>query len=204
MVTKKKTHHPARAASGSVRIIAGQWKRRKLTISAKGNMPDGFRPTPDRLRETVFNWLGQTLHGWHGLDAFAGTGALGFEAASRGASSVYLVESHVGLVRQLQHNKQQLEAQSVHIQSGDALVCLQQLARTKPAYFDVVFLDPPYASSVYMSALQAVAPILSPSGYVYLEADYKWQPEKLEALGFACWRYTQVGLAHAHLLRFLT
>lgn len=205
LVNNKKTRPTAAPSmAGAVRIIAGQYKRRKLPIATKNHLPHGFRPSPDRLRETVFNWLGQIMHGYQCIDAFAGTGALGFEAASRGASSVYMFESHAGLVAQLQYNKKQLDAQSVHIRQGDALAYLQQLAHSKPAHFDVVFLDPPYASNLYTPALQAIAPILQPLGYVYLEADHKWQTETLAALGWVCWRYTKAGAAHAHMLRFLT
>lgn len=204
MVSKNKTRRTASAMANSVRIIAGQWNRRKLAIATKGSLPTGFRPTSDRLRETLFNWLGQTMHGLHCLDVFAGSGALGFEAASRGAASVHMVENHTGLIRQLQHHKQQLDAQSVSIQQGDAVAVLQQLLHEKPAYFDVVFVDPPYNSSAYTSILQAVQPLLAPSGYVYLEADHQWQPEALAQLDWECWRYTQAGAAHAHVLRLLT
>ncbi len=204
-MTKNKIHRSSANTGGSLRIISGKWKRRKLPIiNIKKNAPDGFRPTPDRLRETLFNWLGQNMHGLHFLDVFAGTGLLGFEAASRGASSVYMVETHAGLCKQLQHNKQLLEAHSVHIQQGDALPFLRQLAKTKQEYFDVIFLDPPYTSTLYKPALQAIVPLLKSSGVVYLEADHAWNQEALTELGWQCWRYTKVGLAHAHLLRFLT
>ena len=100
-----------------------------------------MRPTPDRVRETLFNWLGRDLGGWRCLDAFAGTGALGFEAASRGAASVLVVEADALLVAQLQKTKNQLQAAAVQLQRGDALVALRQ---TAAASMDVVFLDPPF------------------------------------------------------------
>lgn len=190
--------------AGTLRIIAGQYKRRKIALANTGKLPAGFRPSPDRLRETLFNWLGQTMHGWHCIDAFAGSGALGFEAASRGASSVYMVENHAGLIAQLQHNTQQLNAQTIHIQQADAITYLTQLASTHPAHFDLIFLDPPYTSTQHSAALQAARRILSPSGYVYLEAKHQWQTETLNPLGYSCWRYTQAGQAHAHLLQPFT
>ena len=87
----------AKAGAGEIRIIGGQWKRTRLKVATQ----PGLRPTPDRVRETLFNWLGQDLTGWRCLDAFAGTGALGLEAASRGAAAVRLVEQDAALVAQL-------------------------------------------------------------------------------------------------------
>jgi len=105
-----------------VRIIGGQWKRTRLKV------PDrpGLRPTPDRVRETLFNWLGQDLTGWHCLDAFAGTGALGLEAASRGAAAVLLVEQDAALAAALQQHQQRLQATQVRVQRGDGLAALRQ------------------------------------------------------------------------------
>lgn len=203
-MSNKKPRFKRPSTVGSVRIIAGRYKRRKLSIAANNDLPSDFRPTPDRLRETVFNWLGQSMHGWHCVDACAGSGALGFEAVSRGANSVYMIEDHAGAVAQLQKNKARLQAHSVHIQLGDVLVYLKQLAQLKPAYFNVIFLDPPYDSNIYKPALQAIASMLAPSGYVYLEARHEWSSEALEQLGWQRWRYTRAGVAHAHLLRFLT
>ena len=102
---------PAPAGAGEVRIIGGQWRRTRLPVATK----PGLRPTPDRVRETLFNWLGQDLSGWRCLDAFAGTGALGLEAASRGASSVQLIEQDAALVAQLQTLCQRLQASTVQV-----------------------------------------------------------------------------------------
>ena len=100
--------------SHEVRIIGGQWKRSKLAVADK----PGLRPTPDRVRETLFNWLGQDLTGWRCIDAFAGTGALGFEAASRGAREVLLVEQDTALVAQLKRVHLQLQASATQIVRG--------------------------------------------------------------------------------------
>ena len=124
----------ARVAAGEVRIIGGQWKRSKLPVADK----PGLRPTPDRVRETLFNWLGQDLTGWRCVDAFAGTGALGFEAASRGASAVTLVEQDAALVAQLKKIKEQLKADAVQVQRGDGITALKQLP---PASADLILLD---------------------------------------------------------------
>src|SRR6478735_2868783 len=113
-----------------VRIVGGQWKRTRLPVADK----PGLRPTPDRVRETLFNWLGQDLDGWRCLDAFAGTGALGFEAASRGARQVTLVESDAALAAQLRATQERLGAQAARVQRGDGLLVLQRCA---PASLDL-------------------------------------------------------------------
>ena len=129
------------AVPRQVRIIAGQWKRTPLPV------PDveGLRPTPDRVRETVFNWLEhlqqRSWRGRHCLDLFAGTGALGFEAASRGAESVLLVESDPRAVQRLEATRDKLEAANVRIQRGDAA----QLLTRQTQKFHLIFLDPPYS-----------------------------------------------------------
>src|SRR5213076_1304302 len=104
-----------------VRIIGGQWKRSKLPVRDK----PGLRPTPQRVRETLFNWLGQDLTGWRCLDAFAGTGALGFEAASRGAAAVHLIEQDPALIDALRSSRDKLKAESVTITRADAVVWMR-------------------------------------------------------------------------------
>jgi hypothetical protein len=125
-----------RRPAHEVRIIGGQWKRTKLPVSDK----PGLRPTPDRVRETLFNWLGQDLTGWRCLDAFAGTGALGLEAASRGASDVLLVEQDPQLVAQLRAIQAKLDARAVKVERANGLTVL---ARSPAGGLDLVFLDPP-------------------------------------------------------------
>lgn len=132
---------PAKGA-GEVRIIGGQWKRTRLPVLDK----PGLRPTPDRVRETLFNWLGQDLTGWRCLDAFAGTGALGFEAASRGAQQVRLVEQDGGLTLQLERISTQLGAQAViQVQRGDGIAALNASA---PGHWHAIFIDPPFDLSL--------------------------------------------------------
>ena len=121
---------------GKVRIIAGEYRGRRIPVAQK---PD-LRPTPDRVRETLFNWLGQRLEGMACLDLFAGSGALGFEAASRGAARVVMVESDAALCRALEKFRDDVGTKAVQVIRGDAL---EYLARLRER-FDVVFLDPPF------------------------------------------------------------
>lgn len=147
---------------GSVRIIAGDWRGRRLPVPAQD-----VRPTPDRVRETLFNWLQNQVAGADCLDLFAGTGALGFEAASRGARSVVLVEQNYNCVKELMQMQQILQAGQVEVLHHDALVWLQQSDRT----FDIIFLDPPFASGLLVGSLALLAgrAILRPDGLVYVE-----------------------------------
>jgi 16S rRNA (guanine966-N2)-methyltransferase len=183
------------APPGEVRLIGGRFKRSKLPV------PDvpGLRPTPDRVRETLFNWLGQDLTGWRVLDAFAGSGALGFEAASRGAAAVTLLEQDRHLVAGLQAVRQKLGAEAVVVQRADALAWM---ARAKPASFDLVFLDPPFDAGLAAPALAAAAPLLAERGFVYLEA-----AASASALacppGFEPHRELKAGAVHARLFQRL-
>lgn len=185
-----------------VRIIGGEWKRTRLAVADK----PGLRPTPDRVRETLFNWLaslagsgGGELPGWRCVDAFAGTGALGFEAASRGAANVLLCEQDPALVAQMQAIKTKLEAEAVRVERGNGVTALE---RVPAGSLDVVFLDPPFDNlALYEPALRAAAHALRPGGSVYLEAPRRWSGEELAALGLAEFRYLKAGAVHAHLLR---
>ena len=186
---------PAAKGAGEIRIIGGQWKRTRLPVAQR----PGLRPTPDRVRETLFNWLGQDLTGWRCLDAFAGTGALGLEAASRGAAQVLLVESDAALAASLETLRQRLQAGAVRVQRGDGLAALQQAA---PASLDLVLLDPPFGNGdLFGKALQAAARAVAADGHVYLEAPRAWADEELAASGLAVHRHLKAGAVHAHLLR---
>ena len=174
----------------SVRIIGGAWRRRVL----KFPVSEGLRPTPDRVRETLFNWLGQELDGWHCLDLFAGSGALGFEAASRGAARVVMIEETPRVIVALRENAEMLEnPPQIEIIRRDAL---QYLASTK-AKFDLIFLDPPYNKG-WISRLEPLLPgVLNEDAAVYVEAE-----QKIESLG--AWhtvRHGRAGEVHFHLLR---
>lgn len=125
-----------RATPHAVRIIGGQWKRFRVPVPPHV----GVRPTADRVRETLFNWLTPFIEGARCLDLFAGTGALGFEAASRGAREVYLVEQEASAVASLRSVCQELGASQLRIIHGEAMTWLE----APPITFDIVFLDPPY------------------------------------------------------------
>ena len=191
---------PRRAGGGAgeVRIIGGQWKRTRLAV------PDrpGLRPTPDRVRETLFNWLGQDMAGWRCLDAFAGTGALGLEAASRGAASVVLVESDPPLAAQLETLRQRLNAAAVRVQRGDGIAALRQ---SPPRGLHLILIDPPFdRAELFTPALQAAAQAVAEDGFIYLEAPQAFGDEVLAGLGLHAYRHLKAGAVHAHLLRLLS
>jgi 16S rRNA (guanine(966)-N(2))-methyltransferase RsmD len=177
-----------------VRIVGGAFRRVRLAVA---DVP-GLRPTPDRVRETLFNWLGQDLSGWQVADAFAGTGALGLEAASRGAASVLLVERHPQLARALAAAKTRLGAGAVQVQRGDGVAALMQLA---PGSLDLALLDPPFdAPDLAFAALAAAARAVRSGGFVYLEAPRPCPPETLAAHGLAAHRRLKAGAVVAQLL----
>lgn len=150
-------------ASNTLRIIAGKWRGRKLAFA---NVP-GLRPTPDRVRETLFNWLqGHLLHG-NCLDLFTGSGALGFEAVSRGAASVTMIESHHLAAEKLRQNIALLGAGEIELFQQDAMRFLQ----SSPAPFDIIFLDPPFRKDFVPGLLQTIRQhaLLKADGLIYLE-----------------------------------
>jgi 16S rRNA (guanine966-N2)-methyltransferase len=190
----KRPPRPRAVQSHEIRIIGGMWRRTKLKVADK----PGLRPTPDRVRETVFNWLGQDLSGLRCLDAFAGTGVLGFEAASRGAASVQLVELNSALVDDLKKTQIQLQASAVQVLRGDGVAALRQVA---PGSLDVVFIDPPFDAPLFEPALGACARAMAPEGLVYLEAPTRWTDEMVSPMGLVVHRYLKAGAVHAHLLK---
>jgi 16S rRNA (guanine(966)-N(2))-methyltransferase RsmD len=174
-----------------VRIIGGQWKRSKLPVADR----PGLRPTPDRVRETLFNWLGQDLSGWRCLDAFAGSGALGFEAASRGAAQVLLLERDPALLASLRQSQQRMKAEALCIEAADAIAWM---GRAAAGSFDLVLLDPPFGSDLAERALPLALRLAAEAGLVYLEA-----PQLLAAVpdGWAIHRHGRAGAVHFHLLQ---
>jgi 16S rRNA (guanine(966)-N(2))-methyltransferase RsmD len=183
-----------RAPPHEVRIIGGTLRRSKLPVA---DVP-GLRPTPDRVRETLFNWLGQDLAGWRCIDAFAGSGALGFEAASRGAASVVLVERDARLARSLRASQQRLHAGAVRVEVADALAWMRRAA---PSSAELVFVDPPFDLDLFEPALAAAAPLVVPGGYVYLEADRPYDDAAVAAHGLQVRRHGRAGAVHFHLLQ---
>jgi 16S rRNA (guanine966-N2)-methyltransferase len=147
---------------GQVRIIAGRYRGRRIKVASR----PGLRPTPDRVRETLFNWLGQWLEGESCLDLFAGSGALGFEAASRGAARVVMVEADRAAFAALEAARALIGAANVELVLGDALA---YLARSQER-FGVVFLDPPFRQNALPAALERLEPRLAQGARVYIEA----------------------------------
>jgi 16S rRNA (guanine966-N2)-methyltransferase len=160
-----KPRPPASGPRNRVRLIGGSWRGRVLEFS---DAP-GLRPTPDRVRETLFNWLQPLLPASHCLDLFAGTGALGFEALSRGASSVTLVEQAPAVAAQLRANAIRLGASEAHVVERDALSFLKQPLK-RP--FDIVFLDPPFHQGLVDRAIEALlrGGALAQAALVYVES----------------------------------
>ena len=182
----------------TVRIIGGAWKRRQLRF------PDalGLRPTPDRVRETLFNWLGQDLSGRRCLDLFAGSGALGFEAASRGAARVVMVEQSPAVAAALENNARVLAAGNrLRIVRGDALKSAPSLSSAE-ARFDVVFLDPPFRQG-WLERLTPLLPgLLADDGDLYVEAEHEldglgeWQTVRRGRAGQVFYHLMQKGESH--------
>jgi len=186
-----------------VRIIGGQWKRTPLPVLDA----EGLRPTPDRVRETVFNWITHLIDAqWQQLqclDLFAGSGALGFEAASRGAPRVLMVENHTPATRQLEANKEKLQATQVEVLRGDALTLLQGLGARSPKSFGLIFIDPPYHQQWLSKILPLCNAILADGGLIYVESEHALegaeQPEWM-----APWevvRADKAGMVFYHLLQ---
>lgn len=148
------------------RIIAGQWRGRNLVFTEG----EGLRPTGDRIRETLFNWLQPTIAGARCLDAYSGSGALAFEALSRGAASVVTLDNAAVAVSELRRNAAELQAEGIEIQQCDARQWLQRQARA--TRFDIIFLDPPFALELLEASCRLIAAgeLLTPAGQVYLES----------------------------------
>jgi len=156
-------------SAGQIRIIAGKHKGRKLPVL----MAEGLRPTTDRVKETVFNWLMPYIHQANCLDCFAGSGSLGFEAMSRGANQVTLVELNRAAAKQLQANKELLKADNVNVISNDALSFLKEdLADNSQKAFDLVFIDPPFRKQLVEKTAQLLNSYgLSADALIYVEME---------------------------------
>ncbi|MCM1512740.1 MAG: 16S rRNA (guanine(966)-N(2))-methyltransferase RsmD [Oxalobacter formigenes] len=194
--------------SGLIRIIGGQWKRSLLPVCA--DVP-GLRPTPNRVRETVFNWLAAVLGSrWPAavcLDLFAGTGAFGFEAASRGVNQVMMVETHKTVFACLKETCDRFQAGAlVTLVYGDALQVAARLVSEKKE-FDVIFLDPPFSSGLLQRILPCCLSLLKDGGVVYIESPSPLEESILEnqANGKGDWHIIRQGRAGQvcyHLLQF--
>ena len=172
-----------------MRIIGGAQRRRWIEF------PDttALRPTPDRVRETLFNWLGQSLDGKRCLDLFAGSGALGFEAASRGAASVDMVENDRTAYRALQDNQKKLVCTNVALHCMDGL----EFVRLNNGHYDVIFLDPPFDGGYMPKVMPLLTQRLATDGVVYIESGMAFEPD-------GAWQVVkraQAGKVHYQLLQ---
>ena len=198
---RKKDRRPH---SGEVRVIGGMWRSRRIGFPSL----EGLRPTPDRVRETLFNWLGQHIDGFRCLDLYAGSGALGFEALSRGASQVVMVEREPSAFVALGKNAQVLGAVGLELVRGDALEFAARLnataARSEPRCvsprFDVIFLDPPFGMGISSGLLALLPALLAKGGRAYVESGQVVNPP-------APWvveRRGRAGQVHFQLMRLET
>ncbi len=183
-----------------MRIVGGRWKRTPLSVPAVA----GLRPTPDRVRETLFNWLGQDLSGLRCLDAFSGSGALGLEAASRGAAHVLMIERDRVAMAAIRSAIERLGATPAQIElvAGDALAEMRRRAGAGER-FDLVFVDPPFGDEALLTeAMRRLPPLLAPGALVYVECATAW-PESAAPGSQAQFRVVRAGRAgavHYHLL----
>ena len=193
--TTRHTKSSTKTATNQIRINAGIWRSRLLKF------PDveGLRPTPERVRQTVFNWLGQDLTGKTCLDLFAGTGAFGFEALSRNAKSVVMVENSTAAYKSLLQNQALLGAQNCQIHQIDALNFLNQHSLNAQK-MDIIFCDPPYNKDWLKKLLPLLNQHLALEGILYVEAEY-------EVLDNDIWQVikkNKAGNVYYHLLKSLT
>jgi 16S rRNA (guanine966-N2)-methyltransferase len=182
--------------SHRIRIIGGRYRRTQIPVPDT----DQLRPTPDRVRETLFNWLSHlqpALDTVRGLDLFAGTGALGFELASRGARQVVLVERDPELVERLIGLRERLGAREVEVIRADAMALAERLPA---ASFDLIFIDPPFRGPLLRPALELARRLLAPGGWVYAESGSALQGTDLEPFGLRSVRAGRAGHVHFYLL----
>ncbi len=177
----------------TVRINAGEWRSRIIKF------PDaiGLRPTPERVRQTVFNWLGQDLSGLSCLDLFAGTGVMGFEALSRGALTATLVEKSTSAYKALIENKQLLKAEQASLRHQDALQFLSQNSQK----FNLIFLDPPYHMQWLDKVLPQLLSHLLEDGLVYAESEFALDPSSEMMQGWQTIKQSKAGNVFYHLLK---
>ncbi len=193
MPRKKHNQSPAKSGNNTLRIIGGKWRSRKLSFISAPNL----RPTPDRVRETLFNWLQRSIANARCLDLFAGSGALGLEALSRGASEVIFIEKHHAAAQQLEQNLALLKA----IDSVINLDAKTYLLEESQA-FDIIFLDPPFRQNLLPTMLELILEkqLLNNNALIYLEheaeVDYNWQDWQLEAI-----KETKAGQVKSYLLK---
>ena len=183
------------AKTNRVRIIGGLWRSRRIDFPEH----EGLRPSADRVRETLFNWLGQDLGGLECLDLFAGSGALGFEALSRGAAGVVMVEKSREVCAALRENAALLQAKNLQLHCMDALefvAAARAGAVSSSPRFDVVFLDPPFGSKLLSEVLPKLVSLLKPGARVYVESATSFE----QTPGWRLLKAGRAGNVHYHLV----
>jgi 16S rRNA (guanine966-N2)-methyltransferase len=189
--------------SNQLRIIGGQWRGRKLSFPTL----EGLRPTPDRVRETLFNWLNSAVPGARCLDLFAGSGALGLEAVSRGAAHTDLVDSAAAVCQQLNQHLQTLGTSKARAHQATAVQWLQQRGANSTAGYDIIFLDPPFHQQLAAHCIELIDQhqLLAPTAWVYLEMNSdeampalpaNWQAHREKNAGQVCYRLFRVTSQH--------
>ena len=178
-----------------LRIIGGIWRGRKLSFPNT----EGLRPTPDRVRETVFNWLQPVIQGARCLDLYCGSGAFGFEAASRGAAEIVMVDNNREVTTTLQEHSSLLKAQGIQIVQRDVSAFLQAV---QPSPFDIVFLDPPYGQDLLLPSCEQLEKNgwLKPGATIYLEAEHDVEQSNLPS-GWILAKSKRAGQVNYHLAR---
>jgi 16S rRNA (guanine966-N2)-methyltransferase len=185
--------------SHDIRIIGGQWRGRKLKVL---DLP-GLRPTGDRIKETLFNWLTMEIKGSHCLDLFAGSGALGFESLSRGAASVTMIENNSAAAKNLEENKHHLNASSASVVSGDAIQYLNNQSLENHS-IDIVFIDPPFSGNLWLPIIDILnsSKLLSDGAFIYIESPKgellqipsRWKTHRTKTSGEVCYQLFQVAI----------
>ncbi|MDD3266803.1 MAG: 16S rRNA (guanine(966)-N(2))-methyltransferase RsmD [Burkholderiales bacterium] len=173
---------------GKIRIIGGKHRSLQLPVLEL----DGLRPTLDRVKETLFNWLGQDLTGMTCLDLFAGSGSLGFESVSRNAKQVVMIEKDNKIYKQLLQNKNKLKADNCELINQDAVSFL----KSHTAIYDVIFVDPPYNSSLYEQLIPLLDKITTENSLIYIE-----NSEDIEYAGFTILKSAKAGMVKYALLQ---
>lgn len=204
MISRSHTRKDARRdmprPRGAVRIISGQWKRTRLPVLDVA----GLRPTPDRVRETLFSWLthlfGGSIAGCSVLDLFAGTGALGLEAASRGAEPVVLVDRNPAVLASLRTISDKLNAVQVEVRSGDGIAVARHSIEIGER-FSIVFLDPPFGEDWLVRLLPLAFELCESHGFIYAESESRLEPLMLADCGLQLVRADKAGGVFYHLLR---
>ncbi|MCC5794648.1 MAG: 16S rRNA (guanine(966)-N(2))-methyltransferase RsmD [Chromatiales bacterium] len=191
---KQRPKRAAQARPGSVRIIGGRWRGRRIALTG---LPPDVRPTPDRVRETLFNWLTPWLPGRHCLDLFAGSGVLGLEALSRGAASCLFIERRPRAAAAITGQLQRLDG-SGDVLAADVLACLRG---APPRQFGIVFADPPYADQSFADLCTLLdRGWLAANAFVYLEMSRRSPPPELPP-GWSGWREQTAGEVSGVLVR---